>query len=115
MKNKQLLKRVTLVAMLFTSLAFTNKITAQYVPMTFQNGSLKSISLEIPGVMNPNLNPMSNSGVSLKIGQKVFFYPKGKKGKKEILFVVDSSMKKDTVLRIDEIIKARKVELKLND
>lgn len=115
MNNKQLLKRVTLVAMLFTSLAFTNKMTAQYVPMTFQNGSLKSISLEIPGVMNPNLNPMSNSGVSLKIGQKVFFNPNGKNGKKELLFVVDSSMKKDTVLRIDEMIKARKVELKLNE
>ena len=98
--------------MLLMSLAFTSKISAQYVPMTFQNGSLKSISLEIPGVMNPNLNPMSNSGVSLKIGQKVFFYPKGKK---ELLFVVDSSIKKDTVLRIDEIIKARKIELKINE
>lgn len=115
MKNKQLLKRVLLVAMLFTFFAFKNKITAQYVPMTFQNGSLKSIFLEIPGVMNPNLSPMSNSGVSLKIGQKVFFYPKGKKGKKELLFVVDSSIKKDTVLRIDEMIKGRKIELKLKD
>lgn len=112
MKNKQLLKRISLVTMLLMSLAFTSKISAQYVPMTFQNGSLKSISLEIPGVMNPNLNPMSNSGVSLKIGQKVFFYPKGKK---ELLFVVDSSIKKDTVLRIDEIIKARKIELKINE
>lgn len=101
--------------MLFASVAFTNEITAQYVPMTFHNVSMKSIFLEIPGVMNPNLNPMSDSGVSLKIGQKVFFYPNSKKGKKEILFVVDSSMKKDTVLRIDEIIKARKMELKLND
>jgi hypothetical protein len=115
MKNKQLLKRISLVAMLLMSLAFSSKISAQYVPMTFQNGSLKSISLEIPGVMNPNLNPMSNSGVSLKIGQKVFFYPKGKNGKKELLFVVDSSIKKDTVLRIDEIIKARKIELKINE
>jgi hypothetical protein len=112
MKNKQLLKRISLITMLLMSLAFTSKISAQYVPITFQNGSLKSISLEIPGVMNPNLNPMSNSGVSLKIGQKVFFYPKGKK---ELLFVVDSSIKKDTVLRIDEIIKARKIELKINE
>lgn len=115
MKNKQLLKRVLLVVMLFTSLAFTNKMTAQYVPMTFHNGSMKSIFLEIPCVMNPNLNPMSDSGVSLKIGQKVFFYPKGKKGKKELLFTVNSTFKKDTVLQIDEIIKARKIELKVND
>jgi hypothetical protein len=115
MKNKQLLKRVSLIAMLFTSLAFTSKITAQYVPMTFHNGSMKSIFLEIPGVMNPNLNPMSDSGVSLKIGQKVFFYPKGKKDKKELLFTVNSTFKKDTVLQIDEIIKARKIELKVND
>ena len=49
---------------------------------------------------------------NISIGQKVFFYPKGKK---ELLFVVDSSIKKDTVLRIDEIIKARKIELKINE
>ena len=108
MKNKQLLKRVSLVAILFTSLVFTNKMTAQYVPMTFQNGSLKSISLEIPGVMNPNLNPMSNSGVSLKIGQKVFFNPNGKKGKKELLFEVDVTFKKDTILQIHEMIRQKK-------
>jgi hypothetical protein len=65
--------------------------------------------------MNPNLSPMSDSGVSLKIGQKVFFYPKGKKGKKELLFTVNSTFKKDTVFHIDEIIKARKIELKVND
>lgn len=43
MKNKNLLKRVSLVAMLFISVAFTNKMTAQYVQMTFHNGSIKSI------------------------------------------------------------------------
>ena len=63
--------------------------------------------------MNPNLSPKSNSGVSLDVGQIVYFFPKGKKGKKEILFTVNSSWKRDTILQIDEIIKVRKKALKI--
>jgi hypothetical protein len=74
---------------------------------------MKSIPLKIPGVMNPNLSPMSDSGVSLKVGQKVYFSTNGKKGKKKLLFTVNSTFKKDTVLQIDELIKTRKKELKL--
>lgn len=47
-----------------------------YVNFTLHNSSLKSIPLIIPNVMNPNLSPMSNSGVSLKMGQKIY-YKKG--------------------------------------
>lgn len=50
-----------------------------YVSFTLRNESAKSIPLIIPGVMNPNLSPMSNSGVSLKVGQKVLYKYKGKK------------------------------------
>jgi saccharopine dehydrogenase-like NADP-dependent oxidoreductase len=57
---------------------------SQTIPMTFHNGSLKSIPLNIPGVMNPNLSPISDSGVTLEVGQKVFYFPNGKKGKKEL-------------------------------
>ena len=76
--------------------------------MTFHNGSLKSIPLNIPGVMNPNLSPISDSGVTLEVGQKVFYFPNGKKGKKELLFEVDNTFLKDTILQIDEMIKQKK-------
>jgi hypothetical protein len=76
--------------------------------MTFHNGSLKSIPLNIPGVMNPNLSPISDSGVTLEVGQKVFYFPNGKKGKKELLFELDNTFRKDTILQIDEIIKQKK-------
>ena len=76
--------------------------------MTFHNGSLKSIPLNIPGVMNPNLSPISDSGVTLEVGQKVFYFPNGKKGKKELLFEVDNTFRKDTILQIDEMIKQKK-------
>ena len=49
------------------------------VPFTLHNGSLFSIPLNIPGVMNPNLSPMSDSGVDLAVGQKVYFFVKKKK------------------------------------
>ncbi len=58
--------------------------------------------------MNPNLSPLSNSGIELEPGQKVFYFPNGKKGKKELLFEVDDTFRKDTILQIDEIIKQKK-------
>jgi hypothetical protein len=81
---------------------------SQTIPMTFHNGSLKSIPLNIPGVMNPNLSPISDSGVTLEVGQKVFYFPNGKKGKKELLFEVDDTFRKDTILQIHEIIRQKK-------
>jgi len=73
--------------------------------MTFHNGSLKSIPLQIPGVMNPNLSPLSDSGVTLEVGQKVFYFPNGKKRRKDLLFSVTSDWKKDTILQIHEMIR----------
>ena len=90
---------------------FFATVKAQNIPMSFHNGSFKSISLIIPGVMNPNLSPKSNSGVSLDVGQKVYFFPNGKNKKRELLFIVDVTWKKDTVLQIDKIIEKRKSEL----
>ena len=58
--------------------------------------------------MNPNLSPLSDSGVTLEVGQKVFYFPNGKKGKKELLFEVDNTFQKDTILQIDEMIKQKK-------
>jgi hypothetical protein len=101
------MKKIILLFLAFAPfLAFT-----QNIPMTFHNGSFSSIYLSIPGVMNPNLSPKSKSGVSLDAGQIVYFFPKGKKGKKEILFTVSPTWKKDTILQIDEIVKTRKKSL----
>jgi len=106
-------KKILLVGFLFAIFIFNNKISAQYISMTFHNGSMKSIPLQIPGVMNTNIIPKSERGVTLKVGQKVYLIPEGNYGKKELLFTVNSTFKKDTVLQIDELIKTRKKELKL--
>jgi hypothetical protein len=98
---------------LFTLLIvlINSSLKAQNIPMTFHNGSYKSIALIIPGVMNPNLNPKSYSGVSLDVGQNVYFFLDKKKKKKEILFTVDNSFQKDTILEIDQLIEKRRIEL----
>ena len=81
--------------------------TVEGVSFTLANRSLKSIPLQIPGVMNPNLSPMSNSGVSLKIGQEVFFF----EGKKKYLLLAVSPELKDQTLIVNELIKVRLKEI----
>ena len=44
-----------------------------------ENNTSQKIPLQIPGVMNPNLNPFSRSGVDLKNGQKIFLTLSNKK------------------------------------
>jgi hypothetical protein len=98
---------------LLTLLLVFGTLVAGAVPMRFLNNSGRSIPLEIPGVMNPNLSPFSSSGVNLAVGQKVYFFAKGKKGsfQKRILLleVTEDLAGKD--LAIDALIKARKAEL----
>jgi hypothetical protein len=101
-----------LLSITFICLTFANQGFAQNINFTFHNGSLKSIPLVIPSVMNPNLNPLSNSGISLKVGQNVYFYPNGTSKKRELLFTVDESFQQDQVLEIDALIEKRKKELK---
>lgn len=103
------MKKITILLLVFAPFL----VLAQNIPMTFHNGSFFPIYLSIPGVMNPNLLPKSNSGVSLDAGQVIYFFLNGKNGKKEILFTVNSSWKRDTILQIDEIIKVRKKALKI--
>lgn len=85
------------------------------VPFKLLNNSLRAIPLEIPGVMNPNLSPMSSSGVDLAVGQQVFFFAKGKKGtrKKRYLLLEVTDDLAGKALAIDELIKTRKAELGL--
>ena len=59
------------------------------VNFTLHHSSMKSIPLIIPGVMKPNLSPMSNSGVSLEMGQKIY-YKKG--GVRMLVLTVDKSI-----------------------
>ena len=90
----------------FMLTSFTNDT---YVTFTLRNESLSSIPLKIPGVMNPNLSPMSNSGVSLKIGQEVFFFHKGRK---QLLLVVGEELEGEKIL-VNRLIKERKAALGL--
>ena len=103
-----------LLSITFICFTFAHQSFAQSINFTFHNGSLKSIPLVIPSVMNPNLNPLSNSGVSLNVGQKVYFYPYGTSKKRELLFTVDESFQQDQILEIDAMIEKRKKELKAN-
>ena len=100
---------------LFTvfALALSFRFTAQKsIHFTFHNGSLQSVPLVIPTVMNPNLSPLSNSGITLDMGQVVYYFPNGKKGKKEVLFVVSDAIKDGEVLEIDQLIAEKKKALK---
>jgi len=78
------------------------------VPFTLRNNSLKSIPLKIPGVMNPNLSPMSNSGVDLKVGQEIFCKIDGKK----VLLLTVTEDLRDQTLKVDELIREKREELK---
>ena len=71
----------------------------EYIGFTLRNETLRSIPLIIPGVMNPNLSPQSNSGVRLKVGQEIK-YKKG--GRAHLLLVVDDSIKEGDVLFVGE-------------
>ncbi len=94
------------ILMLCLSIASLGTST-DYVKFQLRNPSLKSIPLSIPGVMNPNLSPMSNSGVTLKVGQKILFRYNGKK---RVLLIVDSSLE-GQVLNVSKLIQKRKKEL----
>lgn len=80
----------------------------QTVKLTFHNGSLQSIPLVIPGVMNPNLTPLSKSYVEFEKGQEVYYVLNGNKRNTALLFVVGEQFKDGQVLEIDELIKEKK-------
>ncbi len=81
-------------------LSLPTETAKQSISFTLRNTTAKSISLRIPGVMNPNLSPFSNSGVSLKIGQEII-YKDGKK--KRVLLVVSEELEGTTVNVAKEI------------
>ena len=72
------------------------------IQFTLHNSSLKSIPLIIPNVMNPNLSPMSNSGVSLQRGQKIYL----KKGlSKKLLFTVDEGIETGDKIDVAKLVR----------
>lgn len=80
------------------------------INFTLVNSSNESIPLIIPNVMNPNLSPNSNSGVSLKIGQELIFR---NRGKRYVLFTVDESITEGDKIDVYELLQERKKELGL--
>jgi predicted cation transporter len=98
-----------IVFFLLLGFAATALSAQDYVSFTLRNQTLKSIPLKIPGVMNPNLSPMSNSGVSLKVGQKIYFF---NKRKKYLLLEVSKEEAGQTII-VNELIRRRKKELEL--
>lgn len=85
-------------------------LTKTDISFTLKNKTASSIPLIIPNVMNPNLSPFSESGVTLTIGQKIYFK---EKGKKYLLLKVDDSIEEDSKIDVGQLIKTRKKELKL--
>ncbi|MDG1331723.1 MAG: hypothetical protein P8P74_05295 [Crocinitomicaceae bacterium] len=77
-------------------------VSNKMITFTLHNSSAKSIPLVIPAVMNPNLSPFSNSGVKLKVGQKIYYK---KNGKKKLLLEVDDSISDGEKLDIAKLIK----------
>ncbi len=75
---------------------------APVLNFTLHNSSLKSIPLIIPNVMNPNLSPLSNSGVSLKMGQEIYY----RKGSRRILLLlVDESIQNGDKIDVAKLVR----------
>lgn len=64
------------------------------------NSGFRSIALEIPGVMNPNLSPKSRSGVRLDYGQEILF-------KGRVLLTVGPELEPGTDLDVRALIRAQ--------
>lgn len=77
----------------------------RYINFTLHNSSLLSIPLVIPGVMNPNLSPLSDSGVGLALGQPIYFRHKGKD---VLLLQVDETIQEGQRIDVAELISQRK-------
>ena len=81
-----------------------------YINFTLRNETAQSIPLLIPGVMNPNLSPYSNSGVRLKIGQQINF----REGLKTYtLLIVNDSIEEGAILEIGALMTEKKTEFGL--
>ena len=71
------------------------------INFTLYNPLLKSIPLVIPGVMNPNLSPLSRSGVTLAVGQQIFII---RDRKRELLYTVPADLAPGTEVNCSTLI-----------
>jgi hypothetical protein len=102
------------VVSLFASCAVdkdqTKANSSEKVRFTLRNNTNESIPLIIPNVMNPNLSPNSDSKVTLKIGQQIFF----KNGlKRYVLLEVNNNTGNNDIVDVAQLIITRKKELDL--
>jgi len=79
------------------------------VSFVLRNNAEVSIPLEIPGFMNPNLSPNSNSSLTLDAGTEIYFRVNRKR---YVLLTVDSTLDGDTLI-VDALLMQRKLELGL--
>lgn len=94
-------KTVALKLRFIEKLTIDDRAPVASISFTLRNSSLKSIPLIIPNVMNPNLSPVSNSGVNLRIGQKIYY----KKGlRKKLLLTVDSNISEGDKIDVAKLI-----------
>lgn len=82
------------------SLLFAQK-ASENVSVTFHNGSARSIPLKIENVMNPNLSPFSDSGVTMAEGTRIYY----KDGRKWVEILVITSDYNGKTIEVDEILK----------
>ncbi len=94
--------------LLFSFFVFGNLQAQNAVNLTLKNTGMKSIPLIIPGVMNPNLSPFSNSGVSLAVGQKIYFPYRGK----QVELYEVAAKDEGKVIKVGSLIKKRKKGLR---
>lgn len=94
---------------LFLTLALILSLATATYAVTFKlrNTSVHSIGLLIPGVMNPNLSPLSWSGLVLNVRQEIYFT----KGRKRYLLLVVTEKLEGQELNVPKLIRARKREL----
>jgi hypothetical protein len=97
------MQKVVLVVLFFFGIV----ANSEAVDFTLRNNSLRSIYLEIPGVMNPNLSLFSSSGVNLAKGQKLFFFYENERYE---LLTVTASLEGQRI-NVSRLIRLRKKEL----
>ena len=75
-------------------------ISSKTISFYLINTTNKSIPLRIPGVMNPNLSPNSESKVNLTIGQEIFL---NKLGRRKRILVVTTDIKNGQKIDVSQL------------
>lgn len=72
------------------------------IAFVLSNPTLSSIPLEIPGVMNPNLSPKSESGVALRPGQPIYWTPRMRN--RTLIYRVPEDLLPGTILDVSDLL-----------